>query len=126
MIAEQHILNNVTSCCGQTILRSHLVPEFYGKMITCEPVGRLIRMTRFEWKDGLGAAHNALATLTADADPQVLAQVYLAHRSIKAPIPAAITGQAPTHLLIAATIAKDKAIAARAELGTSAKQNSGK
>lgn len=57
--AEQHILNNFSSCCGQTILRSHLLPEFYGRMITCEPVGRLIRMTRFEWKDGLGTAHNA-------------------------------------------------------------------
>ncbi|MFN0074963.1 MAG: c-type cytochrome [Prosthecobacter sp.] len=312
--AEQHILNNFSSCCGQTILRSHLMPEFYGNMITCEPVGRLIRMTRFDWKDGLGTAHNvypqsefirsthayfrpvwsetgpdgclyiadmyrgiiqekewfptegdnkewvaryhrvkkwgmtkivrhgriyrlvpdgkkpgpqprmldetpaqlaahlahsngwwrdtaqmllvtkrdasiapdliaiasdhsdtnarihalwtldglkslpkdvllanlkhrhprirraavqisesllathdadiaaALATLTTDADSQVLAQVYLAHRSIKASIPAAITAQAPTQPLIAALIDKDKAIASRAELGTSAKQ----
>lgn len=57
--AEQHILNKFSSCCGQTVLRSHLMPEFYSNMITCEPVGRLIRMTRFDWKDGLGTAHNA-------------------------------------------------------------------
>lgn len=28
-------------------------------MVTCEPVGRLIRMTRFECQNGLGTAHNA-------------------------------------------------------------------
>ncbi|MFN0076904.1 MAG: c-type cytochrome, partial [Prosthecobacter sp.] len=64
----------------------------------------------------------AIAALTTDPDPQVLAQVYLAHRSANAPIPAALTAQAPTQPLIAAIIDKEKTIAAVAELGTSAKQ----
>jgi mono/diheme cytochrome c family protein len=64
----------------------------------------------------------ALAALTTDPDPQVLAQVYLAHRSAKAPIPEAITAQAPTQPLLTAIIGKEKTVAAIAELGTSAKQ----
>jgi mono/diheme cytochrome c family protein len=64
----------------------------------------------------------ALAALSADTDPQVLAQVYLAYRSAKAPIPAALNAHASTQPLIAAIIDKEKANAAVAELGTSAKQ----
>ncbi|MEQ1853760.1 MAG: c-type cytochrome, partial [Chthoniobacteraceae bacterium] len=56
---KQHILTSFSACCGQTILRSPLMPEFYGHMTTCEPVGRFIRLSRFEWKDGLAVAHNA-------------------------------------------------------------------
>ncbi|GAA5481217.1 DUF7133 domain-containing protein [Haloferula sargassicola] len=52
-------LYRFTACCGQTVLRSPLMPEWYGNAVTCEPAGRLIRMSRFEWKDGVGVAHNA-------------------------------------------------------------------
>ncbi len=57
--AEQRILRDFSACCGQTVLRSHLMPEFYGRVVTCEPVGRLLRMSRIDWKDGLGVADNA-------------------------------------------------------------------
>jgi mono/diheme cytochrome c family protein len=56
---EQRILKDFSACCGQTVLRSHLMPEFYGNVVTCEPVGRLIRMSRIDWKNGLGVADNA-------------------------------------------------------------------
>jgi len=56
---EQRILRNLSACCGQTVLRSHLMPEFYGRVVTCEPVGRFLRMSRIDWKDGLGIADNA-------------------------------------------------------------------
>jgi mono/diheme cytochrome c family protein len=55
----QIVLTEFSACCGQTVLRSPLMPEFDGNLVTCEPVGRLLRMSRFEWKDGLGTAHNA-------------------------------------------------------------------
>ncbi|MFM7606286.1 MAG: c-type cytochrome, partial [Prosthecobacter sp.] len=58
----------------------------------------------------------------SDPDPQVLAQVYLAHRSAKTPIPEAITAQASTLPLIAALIEKDQATAALAQLSTTTKQ----
>lgn len=53
------VLTRFSATCGQTVLRSHRMPEWYGNAVTCEPVGRLIRMSRFEWKDGRGVAHNA-------------------------------------------------------------------
>lgn len=53
------VLTRFSATCGQTVLRSHRMPEWYGNAVTCEPVGRLIRMSRFEWKDGVGVAHNA-------------------------------------------------------------------
>lgn len=56
---EERILRNLSACCGQTVLRSHLMPEFYGRVVTCEPVGRFLRMSRIDWKDGLGIADNA-------------------------------------------------------------------
>ncbi|OYV04762.1 MAG: hypothetical protein CFE26_15165, partial [Verrucomicrobiales bacterium VVV1] len=56
---EQHILREFSACCGQTVFRSHLMPEFYGRVVTCEPVGRLLRMSRIDWKDGFGVADNA-------------------------------------------------------------------
>lgn len=56
---KQHILTSFSACCGQTILRSPLMPEFHGYMTTCEPVGRLIRLSRFERKSGIAVAHNA-------------------------------------------------------------------
>lgn len=56
---EQRVLRDLSACCGQTVLRSHLMPEFYGRVITCEPVGRFLRMSRIDWQDGLGVADNA-------------------------------------------------------------------
>ena len=56
---EQRILKDLSACCGQTVLRSHLMPEFYGRVVTCEPVGRFIRMTTVNWNDGLGVADNS-------------------------------------------------------------------
>ena len=56
---EQRVLRDFSSCCGQTVLRSDLMPEFYGRVVTCEPVGRLLRMSRIDWKDGFGVADNA-------------------------------------------------------------------
>lgn len=53
------VLTRFSATCGQTVLRSHRMPAWYGNAVTCEPVGRLIRMSRFEWKDGVGIAHNA-------------------------------------------------------------------
>ena len=56
---EQRILKDLSACCGQSVMRSHLMPEFYGRVATCEPVGRFIRMTTVNWKDGLGVAENS-------------------------------------------------------------------
>ena len=53
------VLTRFSASCGQTVLRSHRLPEWYGHAATCEPVGRFIRLTRFEWRDGVGVAHNA-------------------------------------------------------------------
>lgn len=56
---EDLTIKEFTACCGQTVLRSHLMPEFYGRIVTCEPVGRLLRMSTIEWKDGFGVLHNS-------------------------------------------------------------------
>ncbi len=56
---EQRVLRDFSACCGQSVLRSPLMPEFYGRVATCEPVGRLIRMSTIDWKDGLGVADNS-------------------------------------------------------------------
>lgn len=52
-------LLHFSATCGQTVMRSAVFPEWHGNAVTCEPVGRLIRMSRFEWKDGAGVAFNA-------------------------------------------------------------------
>jgi|GEM_PF-4716516 len=57
--ATQHILTEFSAACGQTVLRSQLMPEFYGNNVVCEPVGRFLRMGRIDWKDGRGLANNA-------------------------------------------------------------------
>jgi mono/diheme cytochrome c family protein len=56
---EQRILKEHSASAGQTILRSHLMPEYYGMHVVCEPVGRFLRMSRIDWQDGLGVADNA-------------------------------------------------------------------
>ncbi len=58
-VAEQRILTEFSASCGQTVLRSDLMPEFYGRVVTCEPVGRLLRMSTVTWNDGLGVVDNS-------------------------------------------------------------------
>ena len=58
-VARQAQLTNFSATCGQTVLRSATLPYWYGNAVTCEPVGRFIRMSRFTWTNGLGVAHNA-------------------------------------------------------------------
>ena len=58
-VKRQAQLVSFSATCGQTVVRSAAFPEWHGNAVTCEPVGRLIRMSRFEWKDGAGIAFNA-------------------------------------------------------------------
>jgi len=58
-VQRRVVTTRFTASCGQTVLRSSVMPNWYGNAVTCEPVGRLIRMSRFEWKDGVGVAFNA-------------------------------------------------------------------
>ena len=58
-VERQAQLTHFSATCGQTVVRSPLFPEWYGNSLGCEPVGRLIRMTKFSWRDGKGTAHNA-------------------------------------------------------------------
>ena len=58
-VARQAQLTHFSATCGQSVVRSPLFPQWYGNALGCEPVGRLVRMTRFSWKDGQGTAHNA-------------------------------------------------------------------
>jgi mono/diheme cytochrome c family protein len=55
---EQRVLNEHSASAGQSIMRTPLMPEWYGMHVVCEPVGRFIRMSRIDWKDGLGVADN--------------------------------------------------------------------
>jgi mono/diheme cytochrome c family protein len=55
---NQRILTTHSSSSGQTILRSSLMPDWYGMHVVCEPVGRLLRLSRIDWNDGLGVATN--------------------------------------------------------------------
>ncbi len=55
---EQIVLKKLSACCGQTVLRSDLMPEWYGNVVTCEPVGRFLRMTNVKWENGKGTAFN--------------------------------------------------------------------
>ncbi len=58
-VKRQAQLTNFSATCGQSVVRSAAMPQWHGNAVTCEPVGRFIRMSRFEWKDGAGVAHNA-------------------------------------------------------------------
>ena len=57
---KDRVLQHFSAPCGQTVLRSSIMPEFYGHAITPEPVGRLIRMSKIK-RDEFGGrvAHNA-------------------------------------------------------------------
>jgi mono/diheme cytochrome c family protein len=58
-VKRQAQLTHFSATCGQSVVRSPLFPEWHGNSLGCEPVGRLIRMTRYSWQDGKGTAHNA-------------------------------------------------------------------
>ncbi len=58
-VERQAQLTNFSATCGQSVVRSPLFPEWHGNSLGCEPVGRLIRMTRYTWENGKGTAHNA-------------------------------------------------------------------
>jgi mono/diheme cytochrome c family protein len=55
---EQIVLLKHSASCGQTVLRSPLMPQWHGNVVTCEPVGRFIRMSEIEWENGKGTARN--------------------------------------------------------------------
>jgi mono/diheme cytochrome c family protein len=56
---KDHSLTVFSATCGQTMYRGTAMPEHYGHLVTPEPVGRFIRMTKFENKNGVRVAHNA-------------------------------------------------------------------
>ena len=56
---NRRVLINFSATCGQTLIRSGIMGPYEGLMTTCEPVGRFIRGTRFDWSTGKGIAHNA-------------------------------------------------------------------
>jgi mono/diheme cytochrome c family protein len=58
-VKRQAQLTHFSAACGQSVVRSPLFPQWHGHSLGCEPVGRLIRMTRYSWQDGKGTAHNA-------------------------------------------------------------------
>ena len=68
---KQVVLTKFSAACGQTVLRSPLMPEWYGNLVTCEPVGRFLRMTEVQWENGKGTAHNAFpgSEFIRSADP---------------------------------------------------------
>ena len=55
---KDRILTIFSATCGQTVLRSDIMPEFYGNVATPEPVGRLIRMSTIKNENGKRVAHN--------------------------------------------------------------------
>ena len=53
-------LNHITAACGADIYRGDLLPaDLVGDLLYCEPVGRLIRRTKIETRDGLTYLRNA-------------------------------------------------------------------
>ncbi len=55
---NNRVLTIFSATCGQTVLRSDLMPDFYGNVATPEPVGRLIRMSTIKNEKGKRVAHN--------------------------------------------------------------------
>jgi mono/diheme cytochrome c family protein/glucose/arabinose dehydrogenase len=57
---EEKTLNHFTATCGAEIYRGDRLPEdIRGDLLFAEPVGRLIRRTKIEVKDGLSYLRNA-------------------------------------------------------------------
>ena len=57
-VEAKRVLTNFSACSGQTIIRSGIMEPYEGIMTTCEPVGRFIRGSRFDWSSGKGIAYN--------------------------------------------------------------------
>lgn len=55
---NNRILTEFSATCGQTVLRSELMPQWYGHVATPEPVGRLIRLSTIKNEKGKRVAHN--------------------------------------------------------------------
>jgi len=68
---NKRVLTEFSACCGQTVLRSPLMPEFYGNSTACEPVARLIRMLKYKWEDGIRKGFNQFpgAEFIRSSDP---------------------------------------------------------
>ncbi len=55
---EDGTLNHFTATCGGEIYRGDKLPEFLGNLFFGEPVGRLVRRTKVEVKDGITILSN--------------------------------------------------------------------
>lgn len=55
---NKRVLTSHSASSGQTLIRSGIMGAFEGVLTTCEPVGRFIRGTRFDWSSGKGVAYN--------------------------------------------------------------------
>lgn len=57
---QEKTLNNITASCGADIFRGdRLPPDLQGDLLYCEPVGRLIRRTNIDVRDGITYLKNA-------------------------------------------------------------------
>ncbi|MBT6769383.1 MAG: c-type cytochrome [Opitutales bacterium] len=57
-VGNKRVLTNFSASSGQTMIRSGIMGPYEGLMTTCEPVGRFIRGSRFDWSSGKGVAYN--------------------------------------------------------------------
>lgn len=59
-LRENNTLNRFTASCGQSVYRGDRMPaDFYGDLIICEPVGRLIRRAKVTNDNGRMVVSNA-------------------------------------------------------------------
>ncbi len=57
---QEKTLNHITAACGADIYRGDRLPaDLVGDLLYCEPVGRLVRRTKIEVRDGLTYLTNA-------------------------------------------------------------------
>ena len=55
---KDRVLTEFSANCGQSVIRSSLMPEFSGSLATCEPVGRLIRLNQLKKEEGIRKVYN--------------------------------------------------------------------
>lgn len=58
-LRDDNTLNHMTGACGHGVYRGELMPEFYGKYLLAEPVGRLVRMANIDISQGFRQLKNA-------------------------------------------------------------------
>lgn len=71
-VRDDNTLNWFTGCCGQSIFRGDGMPaDFYGDLLICEPVGRLIRRANVKYDQGQVVVSNVYdkAEFIAARDP---------------------------------------------------------